>query len=59
MKYRVDIIETYKRTVEIEATDEDEAIAEAWRRYNCEEIVLNNGDYDYTDIELADFSDED
>ena len=58
MKYRVDVIETHKRTVEIEAVSEDEAIAEAWRRYNREEIVLNNGDYDYTDVELADFSDE-
>lgn len=49
MKYKVDIAETYKRTIEIEAADEDEAYEIVDEKVGGGEIDLpcDGGKYDY------------
>lgn len=49
MKYKVDITETYKRTVEIEAEDSDEAYEKVDEMVNEGIIDLprDGDDYDY------------
>ena len=43
MVYKIEIIETLSKTVEIEAEDYTEAKNEVERMYNDEEVVLTGG----------------
>lgn len=52
MKYRVEITETLKRTVKVEAKNKAEAIAKAMNDYHDEKIVLDAEDYEETKFEV-------
>ena len=54
MKYRVQIIETLGRTIEIEAESDIDATAIIADRYNNEEIILNADDFQNAEIEVMD-----
>lgn len=44
MIYEVDIIETLKKTVEVEASSEQEALHQVGERYADDDWVLDSGD---------------
>jgi beta-galactosidase beta subunit len=44
-KYQIEITETLRRIVELEARSLDEAMSEIHRQYNDEEIVLDDADF--------------
>lgn len=50
MKFKVAVIETYKEIIEIEAESEQDAINEAWRRYQEEDNL--GGDVDIVDVAM-------
>ncbi len=52
MKYKVEIIETLARIVSIDAMSEEDACAEAKRRYRNGEVVLSDSDYSDTEIKV-------
>lgn len=52
MKYRVEITETLKRTVEVEAENKLEALAKIKADYDDEIIVLCADDYEETYFEV-------
>ena len=51
MKYKVEITETLQKTIEVEASDESEAILIVKNLYRKEEIILD--DTSYIDTEFA------
>ena len=52
MKYNVTIIELLKKTIEIEAENETNAIDIAKDKYNKEEIILTADDLVDTDFDI-------
>lgn len=52
-RYKIYIKETLSRIVEIKAESSRDALEEVKRMYRDEEIVLDNCDYDCTDISIA------
>lgn len=52
MKYRVAIIETLSKVVEVDADSEEEAFKDVWQSYNNCEIVLDSGDFINVDFEI-------
>jgi hypothetical protein len=50
-KYQVEIVETLKRVVEIEANSQDEAEDKVRAMYKNSEIVLDDGDFTGVEIE--------
>jgi hypothetical protein len=44
-KYQIEITETLRRIVELDARSLDDAMIEINRQYNNEEIVLDNDDF--------------
>ena len=50
MRYKVQITETMQRIIEIEATDLHEAIRIIKKKYQKEEIILN--EKDFIDVEF-------
>ena len=52
-QYRVSIKEVRNKFVGIYAENEQEAENIAAKRYNDEEIVLSENDYDYTEIKVV------
>ena len=55
-KFKVVIVETLSRIVEVEASDEFYAERIVKDRYNDEEITLDYGDFD--DVEFITYKDE-
>lgn len=53
MKYKVAVIETYKEIVEIEAENDDEALAEVWKRYQEEDSLGGEVTLEEVKVELA------
>jgi len=54
MKYRVEVKEELSRIIEVEADNENEAIAKAEKMYLDEEIVLDSSDISLpTEITIA------
>ena len=51
--YRVVVTETLQRTVYIDAKSAEEALDKVQEMYDNEEIVLDWGDYQDTEIEVA------
>ena len=51
MKYKVEITETLQKTIEVEASDENEAILIVKNLYRKEEIILD--DTSYIDTEFT------
>ena len=49
MKYRIKIIETLSKVVEVEADDYDSAFEKVEEMVNCEEVVLTADDFDNMD----------
>jgi hypothetical protein len=50
MKYKVKIIETLSRTVEVEASSSDEAWDKVEEQWKASEIVLDSGDFEGHEI---------
>jgi len=50
MKYKVKIIETLSRIVEVEAEDKDDAWNKVQAQWEASEIVLDDGDFDGHEI---------
>lgn len=46
MKYRIKVIETLSRIVEVEAKDKDDAFEKVEEMVNCEDIVLTADDFE-------------
>ena len=46
MKYRIKIIETLSKVVEVEADDYDSAFEKVEEMVNCEEVVLTADDFE-------------
>ena len=46
MKYRIKIIETLSKVVEVEAEDKDDAFEKVEDMVNCEDIVLTADDFE-------------
>lgn len=46
MKYEIEILETLRRTVEVDAKDEEEAMDKVGRMYYNSDIVLGADDFD-------------
>jgi hypothetical protein len=55
-KYQIEITETLRRIVELEANSLDDAMSEIHRQYNNEEIVLDDGDF--SDAQINAFNPE-
>jgi hypothetical protein len=51
-KYEVKITEQLSRIIEVNATDEDDALYQVRQLYAEEEIVLDYADHDFTDFEI-------
>ena len=52
MKYVVAVTEELRRELEIEAESKEQAYEIVKRKYNNEEIVLDNSDYSGTEIDV-------
>lgn len=52
MNYKVEIIETLKKVVEVTASSEEMAVLIAKGRYHDDEIVLDHGDFDEVKFKL-------
>ena len=48
--YKVEIVETLARTIEVQAEDLDDAIAKVEEYYYDEHIVLNSNDFAYVEF---------
>lgn len=46
MKYKIEILETLRRVVEVDAKDEEEAMDKVGRMYYNSDIVLGADDFD-------------
>ncbi len=51
--YKVIVSEVLEKEIEIKATNEQEAIAEAETLYQKEEIVLDSSNYDHSDFRIS------
>lgn len=54
MKYKVEITETLQKIIEVEASNEKEALLNVKERYKKEDIVLNEADYIDTEFDALD-----
>lgn len=54
MKYKVQITETLQRIIEVEASNEREALLSVKEKYKKEDIVLNETDYINTEFDILD-----
>jgi hypothetical protein len=52
MKYKVRIIETLSRVVEVEADDEMDALNKVEDMYCDSEVILDSEDFDFVDYEI-------
>lgn len=46
MKYRIKVLETLSRIVEVEAEDKDTAFEKVEEMVNCEDIILTADDFE-------------
>ncbi|MBR3546762.1 MAG: DpnD/PcfM family protein [Bacteroidaceae bacterium] len=53
-KYSIEVLEVLSRIVEVEASDEEDAIEQVRQMYRKCEIVLNDSDYKLTEISAKD-----
>ena len=53
-KYSIEVLEVLSRIVEVEATDERDAIEKVGQMYRKFEIVLDDSDYKVTEISVND-----
>ena len=53
-KYSIEVLEVLSRIVEVEASDEDDAIERVRQMYRKCEIVLDDSDYKETEISVKD-----
>jgi len=53
-KYSIEVLELLSRIVEVEASDEKEAIERVRQKYRKCEIVLDDSDYKVTEICVKD-----
>ena len=49
-KYCIEVLEVLSRIVEVEASDEEDAIKQVRQKYRKCEIVLDDSDYKVTEI---------
>ena len=49
-KYSIEVSEVLSRIVEVEASDEEDAIRKVWHLYRNCDIVLDDSDYKSTEI---------
>ena len=52
-KYKIEIIETLSRTVEIEADSETDAVVKLSEAYHEEELILNSSDHIGTEFKVV------
>ena len=53
-KYSIEVLEVLSRIVEVEASDEEDAIERVRLMYRKWEIVLDDSDYKVTEISVKD-----
>lgn len=53
-KYSIEVLEVLSRIVEVEASDEEDAIEKVRQMYRRCEIVLDDSDYEVTEISVKD-----
>ena len=53
-KYSIEVLEGLSRIVEVEASDEEDAIKQVRQKYRKCEIVLDDSDYKVTEISVKD-----
>ena len=53
-KYSIEVLEMLSRIVEVEASDEEDAIERVRQMYRKCEIVLDDSDYKVTEISVRD-----
>ena len=53
-KYSIEVLEVLSRIVEVEASDEEDAIEMVRQDYRKCRIVLDDSDYNYTDFSVKD-----
>ena len=53
-KYSIEVLEVLSRIVEVEASDEEDAIEQVRQMYRKCEIVLDDSDYKVTEISVKD-----
>lgn len=53
-KYCIEVLEVLSRIVEVEASDEEDAIEKVRQMYRRCEIVLDDSDYKVTEISVKD-----
>ena len=53
-KYSIEVLEVLSRIVEVEASDEEDAIEIVRQDYRKCRIVLDESDYNYTEISVKD-----
>ena len=53
-KYSIEVLEVLSRIVEVEATDEEDAIEQVRQMYRKCEIVLDDSDYILTEFSVND-----
>ncbi|MBR6195430.1 MAG: DpnD/PcfM family protein [Prevotella sp.] len=53
-KYSIEVLEVLSRIVEVEASDEEDAIEKVRQMYRKCEIVLDDSDYKATEISAKD-----
>ena len=53
-KYSIEVLEVLSRIVEVEASDEEDAIEQVRQMYRKCEIVLDDSDYKATEISAKD-----
>ncbi len=53
-KYSIEVLEVLSRIVEIEASDDEDAIEQVRQMYRKYEIVLDDSDYITTEISVID-----
>jgi len=51
-EFEVQIIETLSTIVKVEAECKDDALAKVKEKYWAEEVVLDDSDFDYTNMEV-------
>ena len=53
-KFSIEVLEVLSRIVEVEASDEEDAIKQVRQKYRKCEIVLDDSDYKVTEISVKD-----
>lgn len=53
-KYSIEVLEVLSRIVEVEASDEEDAIRQVRQKYRKCEIVLDDSDYKETEFSVKD-----